>query len=257
MKKLQPSSKDRDKRLKQSVGLLMLLTIGLVALTIWFGNIAIDPLEEKLRLHVIMDHAFGISEGTPVTLAGIPTGQVKQIFFNTDNKIQLILEVSLKHGQNIRGDSQITLNSPILGKPTLDISLGSNAYPLLVEGASIPLNKQPDIAAIMAQLPPKLQKIDKILSNTDILIQQLIDPEAAFQTSLQQISKSMESINDFTSQMTKQDGHLRKSLENLAQLSADFSILVKNLHNTQNLANDLLANVSTGSKQTTDLFKDI
>ncbi|NLG48066.1 MlaD family protein [Gordonia sp. (in: high G+C Gram-positive bacteria)] len=125
-----------------------LLFIAVAALVLPLGVNYIAGAEgfgSKLRLHASLQDAFGLSEGTGVTLRGVDVGTV------TDSRLApggtaAEVELTLRGGTEISKDSylQVTMGS-MAGIQSVDIVTASASGPFLQDGDRIaaPADKQP------------------------------------------------------------------------------------------------------------------
>ncbi|MBF0628655.1 MAG: MCE family protein [Magnetococcales bacterium] len=187
------SRRDRDRSFKRAVSLFILVSMLLVLGTIWLGNTPINPFENKFRLHFETNHVMGIQIETPVTLAGIMIGKVVNMEFGKNNNIHVTLRLLKRYHDKIRGDSTITFNQPMVGNPTLDITLGSDGQPVLKEGSYLPLERTQAIGDLMAKVSPVLENLNQILEHTAQISGQWVNPE-------DHIQKSLVNVERFTAQ---------------------------------------------------------
>ncbi|MBF0614877.1 MAG: MCE family protein [Magnetococcales bacterium] len=183
------SRRDRDRSFKRSVSLFFLFSMLLVLGTIWLGNTPINPFENKYRLYFITSHVLGIQIETPVSLAGILIGKVENMEFSKDNNIRVTLRLLKRYQERIRGDSHITFTQPMVGNPSLDISLGSADQPILKDGDLLPLERTQEISAFLDRLTPILESVDRIMTHVAILTGQWVDPKQPFQESLRHVAQ--------------------------------------------------------------------
>ncbi|MGB3605421.1 MAG: MlaD family protein [Gordonia sp. (in: high G+C Gram-positive bacteria)] len=117
--------------------LVMPLGINFVTGTEGFGS--------KLRLHASLQDAFGLSEGTGVTLRGVDVGSVTSSKLSSDGG-SADIELTLRSGTEISKDAyvQVTMGS-MAGIQSVDIVTTSASGPFLHDGDRIaaPADKQP------------------------------------------------------------------------------------------------------------------
>jgi phospholipid/cholesterol/gamma-HCH transport system substrate-binding protein len=155
----------RDRLFKRTVGFLVVASAIALLLFLRMYQQTAGPFKDTFRLVGTVPRADGIEVDSPVTMAGLKIGRVRNLNLTADNQVQLDLEVRTSYHDKIRLDSKAAVNKPLIGSAFVDLSMGSPSLERLADGARIPMTRSPDINDLVATLPPKLEKIDTVLVN--------------------------------------------------------------------------------------------
>jgi len=125
---------------------LLFLVVAAIVIPVGINYVAgPEGFGSKMRLHMTMDDAFGLTKGTGVTLRGVDVGTVGDAELAADGH-GADIELVVRGGTRIPKDSyvQVTMGS-MAGIQSVDIIPESDDGPYLSDGDSIaaPADKQP------------------------------------------------------------------------------------------------------------------
>jgi phospholipid/cholesterol/gamma-HCH transport system substrate-binding protein len=152
---------DRARVIQLRAGLFVLVTILVLALSIFV-------LGKKSALFVRTDQLFvtfrevnGLVVGAPVRLAGLEIGSVVAISFPEDlrdRRARVRLVVRREYMPRIRADSRAFIDSNgLLGDKLINISLGDPAFPPLRDGSSVKTGEAIDFESLTTTLHDALE----------------------------------------------------------------------------------------------------
>ncbi|MBC7493716.1 MAG: MCE family protein [Flavobacterium sp.] len=195
-----------------------ILVISSILLFIWgYGFLkGHDLLTNYKVLFVKYDNVDGLAIAAPVTLSGLPIGSVKKITLQKTTG-KLIVELQIKSDFPISKSSEAQMYSPsALGGKQIAILPNLADKSIAESGNYLKSSEKQGITdALVSQVGPVKDKIEKVLDNANVLL---------------------ESVNQVFDQKTRDN--LQASLNNLNQTLAQFKIA-----STQ--VNELLADNKT------------
>ena len=122
--------------LELKVGLFVLLALcALTLLVVKAGDFYLKP---GYTLRFIFDSVSGVDKGTPVCLAGVPVGEVKDIrvIRTAENRSQVELLAWVERGAFIEEDAKVRINAlGLLGEKYIEILPGSQGAATLSDGS--------------------------------------------------------------------------------------------------------------------------
>jgi len=130
------------------VGLLAVMSVGLVILGVLNSNRGIGGVEDTFSVYALFDDATGIAQGTKVTIAGYPVGEVNEIRLRgavVHVALRLRKGVQLYSGTRKSEDEELLnaatltrLQASLLGDYYLELTPGASGKELK-EGDQIPI----------------------------------------------------------------------------------------------------------------------
>jgi phospholipid/cholesterol/gamma-HCH transport system substrate-binding protein len=136
--------------------------------------------QPQYTLKAIFSNVGYLLQGAGVYLAGVQVGRVGEIRFFEDvaaQKVLVVLKVAREYQDRIRQDSVATITSAgLLGDKYIDITLGSEAEPVLEDGMFIRSQDPADFAQL-------LRKGEEILDNTAQITAALANITGAYRES--------------------------------------------------------------------------
>jgi len=157
----------------------------------------------------------GLSPGMQVTIKGIQIGEVKTVFLNEDNWIEVKFSVYEEYAPRIRKDSVAQIKSPLLGSKTVEIIPGDRTMPTLANGSFI-WSSDTDQGKGIIEKKQKVEapdQIARIMDNVEKLTYNLSAQNGA-------LTQSLEKIKSFFDMISSKEGSLNKSLESLENIMA-------------------------------------
>jgi len=118
------------------------------------------------KLEARFDHAGGLKEGDPVTVAGVRVGEVTSVTLEGE---RILVVAEIKSGVTVRKDANATISwQGLLGNKYLDITLGTSAAPALTDGAEIEETiESPQVSEIMENIREAVTEIQSLVT-TDV-----------------------------------------------------------------------------------------
>jgi len=154
------------------VGALLIVALALLAYGIFRVGELFDIFTPRYELVALFPNAGGISEGSPVTLAGQRVGHVKRIDFipmerkTGGNHVMLTLSVAKDVQDQIRDNSQARLRTQgLLGDRFVDVAPGTPEARVLQPGDTLPSVPPPDTEDILATAADVLEQTHLLVRN--------------------------------------------------------------------------------------------
>jgi len=152
--------------------------------------------EKTAMYRMVLFRGDGLAPGTPVKLAGIEAGTVQPLGLTSYGEVALALKLKRVYSHFIRADSIASVQVPIVGSRNIDISIGSSGHPLIPQGGLIPSREPKELMATISEtvrelkLTQKLERLDNIMSNLEILTAKIKDPSGDLMTVLSNLNKA-------------------------------------------------------------------
>ncbi|MFH0920369.1 MAG: MlaD family protein [Fibrobacterota bacterium] len=110
-----------------------------------------DLFQDRYRLKTVFTTKSDMSVGAVIKIRGMKVGEVTNLGFNDEFKIELTLEIQRKYQSIIRNNSMATIiqeRFPISDR-IINISMGDPAEPVLEDGMFIKAQEAPDLDLVM------------------------------------------------------------------------------------------------------------
>lgn len=141
------------------VGALVVFAVGLLFL---FGYLmgVLGPFSKETHFRLLYAFAGGVEVGSPVRVSGIKVGKVDRLEFlsaeelgkNGGATVRVSISVSPRATIAIKSDSRFYVNmAGIIGERYIEVSPGSEASPLLVDGSEVRGIDPPRIDQLLSQ----------------------------------------------------------------------------------------------------------
>ncbi len=162
------------------VGLLMISSLAIFALGIFFISGRVGFLSRRYTLRTYLSDAGGLREGAQVRLAGVPVGNVQRIRITSSPEAQRAVEITMKitsaYREQIRGGSVARLETAgLLGESYVDVSRGTPGQPVVLDQGEVPSHEEADIKKIV-------QNTNDVLTNLSGLSAKLNDVTTQIQS---------------------------------------------------------------------------
>lgn len=198
----------RDRLYKRAVGLLVVASLVLIILVVRAHQNTERFLGRSFQLQAQARQVHGLEVDASVTMAGLKVGKVHGIELRPDKTARITMDVELQYQHLVRADSVATLTRPLIGSATVDIGIGSPAQPGIADGGSIALLVRPDLGEVVAELPARLERVDRALDNllavTELArggVQRLTDPRGPVDATLADVRVSAQNIRQASQQL--------------------------------------------------------
>jgi phospholipid/cholesterol/gamma-HCH transport system substrate-binding protein len=240
----------------------LMAVIALVGLILGFNFLKGSSLfQQSKKLYALFNNVDGMEVSNAVQVDGLTIGNISAIT-ETDADLSrgILVTITLKKEVHIPRNSIATLNPGLLISPTVVIARG-DATVYLQNGDTLQTKQKPNIIAQVQQnIDPIVAKLNGTLTSLDSLIeviggmfdprtknnfsailanlavstaeaQKLLDNQTGF------LVQSLKNLNDFTSNLEKNNDHINHTLDNLDKTtsslaSAKIPETVQNLNNT-------------------------
>lgn len=186
----------QDTKTQMKVGVF--LSIGLFVILASIFMLGADKVFFKnyMRLHAHFDQIQGLSEGSVVSLSGVPVGNIEKIDFSPDkNMLDLTLRVDKTFAHRIPKDSQLEIRTQgALGDKFIFIIPGEMGGETVKEGDILAVAPATDILGILSEKGKDAGRVFDIIN---------------------EIYKMTQTMNA--------NGRMEKIMTNLSQASASFN----------------------------------
>ena len=228
--------------------------------------------EHDKRLFVVFDKVEGLGKSNPVTVNGLQIGKVAELREKDKNLSGIIVSIDLTKEVNIPNNSLVFVNKALFGEGNLAIKLGnSNKY--VEDGDTLQSTSNPGLLENVSQsVTPAVNNLNSAIQSLEVLIANInsvLDPNtknnlqsvvantAATTAALRNLINaqagtlgvSLKNMNDFTSNLNKNNEAINKTIQNLekatAKLSnADVDRVIKNLETATDNLNQMTTKIN-------------
>ncbi|NQY99647.1 MAG: MCE family protein [Bdellovibrionales bacterium] len=227
------------------VGLLFLLTIGLVAAFAFYLG-AFNPFSNANKLTVMYNFAGGIEVGSPVRVMGIKVGRVTDIRFDPmgkdakgrEVKLKVDITVDKKAWKTVRQDSRFFINlAGVIGEKFIEISPGSLESDTLKPGQSVRGEDPPRVDQLISQSYGLAGKVMEFVESNETSV---IDTINMMNSLVSNLNKTLKLVDK-----TTQNRDARKLIKNVSAISDDVAFFTAELRGpegqkTVKLVNELI-----------------
>ncbi len=232
----------RYRRYQRAVGLLILVTLGVLFALLWMANRQLGFFSQTYRLHGFLDNVRNLRQTTPVTLAGLKIGEVRDLAITDYNQIRVELLLYREYQPRVRADSTARIKTDALGNATIELNMGDPARPVLGDGAVIPFQRAPDLEAVMLQAQEQLGQIGVVLANVKAITDELKRPEGALLGTLDTFAQVMRELAPLLRNLTA-------ASQEMSQLAADLAVVGGRIRAGQGALGELTESASPLSRQ--------
>ena len=207
--------------------------------------------EKKIAYEAIFENADGLHQGTVVQMAGLRAGAVDEVELQANNRILVRFHILGKFQERLRQDSKVQLIRPfIIGERVLDVTVGSDASPIMPERAQIASIETTDIMTLLSGRNTNnyLSKISGILENMQVLMEAFAQKSRA---------ESLVRMFDQLDPLLRNLNTMSLEVIQLSQQATDqqgVKRLVSNLNTTTSEMNKILPGLN---KENPQLAKDL
>ena len=188
--------------------------------------------------YALYDNAEGLMVGTPVTIQGYQVGTIDQVSLlpgNKDIAVRFRVEKEYKFSKNSIAK---IYEAGLLGGKSLAVDPNFDVADLAQSGDTLQSAIAPGLSELVNdKLTPLQEKIESMITHADsvlIAFNTVLNPDAQFQlkSSIQNINASISnfrSIGETINNSLSENGQLHQTFDNLADLSADLSVVSSSL----------------------------
>ena len=160
----------------------------------------------------------GLSPGMIVGIKGIQIGEVKTVYLNEDNWIDVTFSVYEEYVDRIRKDSVVRINAPLIGSKVLEIIPGGKNMPVLETGSMIwSVDTEEGNRILMGKKrEEKPDEITRIINNVDLLTYNLSSNEGS-------LNQALDLLKELMANLTSENGSLNKTLTSVEKITSSIS----------------------------------
>lgn len=210
----------RYRNYQRSVGLLILTTMGLLFVVLWMANRQLGLFSQTYALYGFLDNVRGLSRATPVTLAGLKIGEVRDLSITDYNRIRIELILDRKYQPRIRQNSTAEVKADLLGNARLEISMGAPDQPMLPDQAMLAFQRSSDLDALLGQAQEQLGQIAAVLGNVRVITDELRQPDGPLLGALRGFAQITTELQPLLQNLTRMSGEMQQMAADLAVVSA-------------------------------------
>ena len=193
----------------------LLLAGGALLFALWLGKASLDSSYNDYEV-VFHEAVTGLSIGSPVQFNGIKVGDVQRLRLNPKDSSQVLVRIRLEANTPVRENTEAKLTlAGITGTSFIQLSGGAAGSPELRSG---PGNKLPRIIAEQSSMSRLMNNGKDLFGNISDL---LSNANRLFSAdNIERISQTLNNLQLATGAVAEQRDDLRKTIAQLAQLSA-------------------------------------
>ncbi len=216
--------KKRGTRIEIWVGGFVL--VGILALFVAILLIGRERhfFEKTYQIKTAFSKIAGLRMGAPVKLGGIDVGNVKNVFFDEQGKVEVILEIRYRFNKQIRHNSLARISTMgLMGDKIIEITVGTSAAKALLPGETLNSEDPLDVSDIIEIVKPSLKDLERTLKN----------------------------LADFTDRLGSSGGQLDQTLNNLRSITQELKSgegVLPHLLRDKQTYEDLRTLTSSGAK---------
>ncbi|CDH47087.1 hypothetical protein BN874_720031 [Candidatus Contendobacter odensis Run_B_J11] len=211
---------------QRSVGLLILVTLTVLFVMLWMANRQFGFFTQTYHLYGFLDNVKNIQKTTPVTLAGLKIGAVRDLAITDYNRIRVALILDRSYQPRIRGGSMALVKTDLLGSAQIELNMGAPDQPMLQDEAEIAFVRSADLEVLLRQAQEQLAQVSAVLTNVKILTDELKKPEGALLGTLTAFARLAQ---DFSTRLSGSMERMDEVLRNVAELSGQWTPLLRNI----------------------------
>lgn len=209
----------RYRNYQRAAGLLILATLGLLFVVLWMANRQLGLFSQTYVLYGFLDNVRGLARATPVTLAGLKIGEVRDLTITDYNRIRIELILDRKYQPRIREDSTAEVKADLLGNARLEISMGTPHRPMLEDRATLAFQRSSDLDALLKQAQEQLAQIAAVLSNVRVITDELRQPDGPLLGTLRGFAQITTELQPLLRNLTRMSGEMQQMATDLAAVS--------------------------------------
>lgn len=257
-----------------------ILVISSICLFIWGYSFlkGQNLLNNHKKLFVAYENVEGLTVSAPVTISGKVIGKVNAITLNTNGKLVVELQIDEEQFPISKSSIAQIYEPGFIGGKQIAIFPNYNDKNIANSGDTLLSEVKLGLTDALGQkLAPTQQKIDKLLVDSDGLVNNLngvLDPQTKLnlQNSLAQLNATLAQMNLATQKVNQMlaanDQKIASSLANVEKTTSNFvkisddlekaklGATVKNLEATLENVNKIMANLQSGKGSMGKLLND-
>jgi phospholipid/cholesterol/gamma-HCH transport system substrate-binding protein len=241
----------RYKHTEIVVGIFVIFAVVLIIAVIIMIGSQRRWFEKRYEYTTKFLRAEGVSPGMQVRIRGIQVGEVKKIFLNEDNWIEVTFVVYQEYSERVRKDSVARLQAPLIGSKALEIIPGGKNLPVLASGSFVWSEDTEQGQSIIAEKlkEEKPEQLQRILNNVEKLTFNLSNEEGSLEPALESIAQFFEKLNSDQENLQMMLANLERITESIdlksgsiGKFMADDEELYNNVLELTEHLNEMAAN---------------
>ena len=212
-----------------------LTAVAIVILILGFNFLkGTDLTKRSEKLYAVFPNVKGLAVSNAVIINGLPVGKVSNMAETDPNMSGIIVEINLDKHINIPENSQVTINSELLGSGSLEILMG-NSGTLAASGdtlesvvkAGLMDNLSENIRPTMDNVNSTLTELQVLIKKTSAIMDDGTDKNLrSIIANLQHSTASLDRL------ISSQNGVLMKSLNNVESITGNLASNNEKISNT-------------------------
>ncbi|MBS1948005.1 MAG: MCE family protein [Bacteroidetes bacterium] len=256
------------------IGSLTAISIALLILGFNFLK-GKKTFERSRKIYALFKNVEGLEVSNAVKINGFTVGNVSALRETDKDLLNILVEINLKKDIHIPKNSLAEIQTSLLSSPIIVINRGSGTD-YVEAGDTIATHERLGLlASVESNINPIVAKLNGTLTSLDSLIEvvgSMFDPRtknnfgallanlAASSASLQQIlntqtgtlAKSLNNVDSFTKNLSKNNDNINETLSNLNKTSAKLANAkieetVESIHTTMAELNKTIGKINNGT----------
>jgi phospholipid/cholesterol/gamma-HCH transport system substrate-binding protein len=126
-----------------------------------------DLFTSRYTLKTAFANKSDLNVGAPVKISGMKVGQVKALYFNRDNRIEMVLELKSAFSHLVRENSvaSIVQESFPISDHIISISPGTEPHPVLKEGMSLKSAEMLSMDAVISKVIKAFDDLSSLVAS--------------------------------------------------------------------------------------------
>ena len=231
--------------------------------------------EHSRKIYAVFRNVEGVEVSNAVKINGLLVGNVSAMKETDKDVSEIMLEINLKKDIHIPKNSVAEIQSSLLNSPVIVINKG-DASDFVDNGDTLRTRERPGLLAqVESNINPIVGELNGTLKSLDSLIQSIgtmFDPKtknnfgsilanlAASSASLQilmntqtgSLAKSLNNVDSFTTNLSRNNGHINETLSNLDKTTARLANTkieetVESIHTTMGQLNTAISKLNSNN----------
>jgi phospholipid/cholesterol/gamma-HCH transport system substrate-binding protein len=231
--------------------------------------------EKSRKIYAVFTNVDGVEVSNAVKINGLLVGNISAIKETDKDVNQILLEINLKKDIHIPKNSIAEIQTNLLTSPVIVINKG-NGQEFVENGDTLQTREKAGLLSqVESNINPIVVQLNGTLKSLDSLIQSvgtMFDPRtknnfgsilanlAGSSASLQVIlnsqtgtlAKSLRNVDSFTTNLSRNDGHINETLSNLDKTTAKLANTkieetVESIHSTMGQLNTAVAKLNSNN----------
>jgi len=240
------------RRKEISAGLVVVVSVALLLGMVALSSNVQDLFRPKKTVRVRFEGIEGIEKNSSVKQVGRLVGKVARIDVSRQEGNKVVLTLRVLEDTIVKRDSEVSIKSPLVGERFIDIGLGTQSSPPLMENDILDGKESLRIDELTDTI---VNVVDDIKSITKDIKKITGDPE--FQQNIQQSASNLQEastkINDI---IRRNGGNIESTIRDLKQVSQQLTSTADELNRFSRDINRVVAENRSNIHTTIQEFRD-